>query len=120
MRTNLLPVAVLLVGAPVALAQSAAVAPRITQAMDANDTAETLGWTYCKQAIYNAAIDLLQEAVQGNPKSASYHYHLGLAYEKSSNLAMAKKELEYALKVDPNDSQAGQIEKILAEAPQTN
>jgi Tfp pilus assembly protein PilF len=45
---------------------------------------------------------MLEQAIKGDPKNPTYHYHLGLAYQKANDCAMAKKELEYAvLKVDP-------------------
>jgi Tfp pilus assembly protein PilF len=38
-----------------------------------------------------------------------------MAYLKSNNLDMAKKQLQYALQINPNYSQAGEIKKILAQ-----
>lgn len=84
---------------------------------DLPNSADTLGWAYYHQGVYNAAIDLLREAVKGDDKNATYHYHLGMSYEKANNYAMAKKELEYTLQVNPNYSQADEIRKILAESP---
>jgi tetratricopeptide (TPR) repeat protein len=77
-------------------------------------SADTLGWAYYKQGIYNAAIGALQEAVKASPENATYHYHLGLAYQKSNNLPMAKKEFASALLLKPRPSQAEEIRKILA------
>jgi len=34
---------------------------------DLPNMADTLGWAYYNQGVYNAANDLLQEAVKGNP-----------------------------------------------------
>ena len=77
-------------------------------------SADTLGWAYYKQGIYNAAIGALQEAVKASPENSTYHYHLGLAYQKSNNLPMAKKEFASALLLKPNPTQAEEIRKILA------
>jgi Flp pilus assembly protein TadD len=85
---------------------------------DLPNSADTLGWAYYHQGVYNSAIDLLKEAVKGDEKNPTYHYHLGMSYEKANNYAMAKKELEYTLQVSPNYSQADEIRKILAQPSQ--
>ena len=48
-----------------------------------------------------------------NPDRATFHYHLGMAYERDNNHAIAKKELEQALQISPNYSEADKIRKIL-------
>ena len=82
--------------------------------------ADTLGWAYYHQGVYTSAINTLQEAVTGNPQNPTFHYHLGLAYEKVNNPAMAKKQLEYTLKINPNYAQADEIKKLLAQPTQSN
>jgi len=82
---------------------------------DLASTADTLGWAYYNQGAYTSAIDTLKEAVKQTPDSATFHYHLGMAYEKANNHALAKKELEQALQISPNYSEANKIRKILAE-----
>jgi tetratricopeptide (TPR) repeat protein len=88
---------------------------------DSPNSADTLGWAYYQQGVYNAAIDLFQEAikaqesVKGSPENPTYHYHLGMAYLKSNNFDMAKKQLQYTLQISPNYSEAGEIKKILAQ-----
>ena len=84
------------------------------------NTADTLGWAYYHQGVYNAAIDLLEEATKGDSKNPTYYYHLGMTYEKSGNFARAKKELETALQINPQYSQASEIRKVLTEALQQN
>jgi cellulose synthase operon protein C len=82
---------------------------------DLPSTADTLGWAYYNQGAYSSAIDTLREAVKQTPESATFHYHLGMAYEKANNHTLAKKELEQALQISPNYSEADKIRKILAE-----
>jgi tetratricopeptide (TPR) repeat protein len=82
--------------------------------------ADTLGWAYYRQGVYSSAIDTLQEAVNENPDNPTFHYHLGLAYEKAKNLAMAKKQLEYTLKISPNYPHADEIKSLLSQSTQTN
>ena len=72
----------------------------------------SLGWAYYQQGIYNAAIEALQEAVKGNPNNATYHYHLGMAYQKANNHPMAKKEFARALQINPKLSQAEGIKDL--------
>jgi tetratricopeptide (TPR) repeat protein len=83
---------------------------------DLPNSADTLGWAYYHQGVYNAAIDLFQEAIKADAKNPTYHYHLGMSYEKANNPVMAKKELEYTLQVSPNFSQATEIRRVLAES----
>ncbi len=69
---------------------------------------------------FTSAIDTLQQAVNANPQNPTYHYHLGMAYEKANNYAMAKKQLEYTLQVSPNYAQADEIRRVLAESSSHN
>ena len=80
-------------------------------------TADTLGWAYYHQGVYNAAIDMLQQAAKAEPENPNYHYHLGMAYEKSNDYAQAKKQLEDTLEISPNYAQADEIRKLLSEQP---
>jgi hypothetical protein len=48
------------------------------------------------------------------------HVPTRLGYQKTRNYAMAKKELEYTLKISPNFVHADEIKKVLAESPKEN
>jgi tetratricopeptide (TPR) repeat protein len=87
---------------------------------DSPMSADTLGWAYYQKGTYGLAIEQLEGAVKKQPNNATYHYHLGMAYEKSGKLAPAKKEMAEVLKLDPNYSQADEAKKILAETAKTN
>ncbi len=81
------------------------------------NAADTLGWAYFQKGIYQSAISQFQEALRltekrGAPDDATIHYHLGLAYEKSNQNALARQQLEKALKLSPNNQDA---KKALAE-----
>src|SRR6202041_2325717 len=80
---------------------------------NAPSSADTLGWAYYQQGAYSSAIDTLQEAVKEDPKDANFHYHLGMAYQKTNNPAMAKEQFEDRLRINPNYSQADDIRKAL-------
>ena len=78
-------------------------------------SADTLGWAYYYQGAYSSAIDTLQQAANEDPKNPNIHYHLGMAYEKTHNYAMAKKQLEYTLQISPNYPHADEIRKVLSQ-----
>jgi tetratricopeptide (TPR) repeat protein len=82
---------------------------------DVPNAADTLAWAYCHKGAYKLAIDLLEDAVKKAPQNPAYHYHLGLAYQKTNDRARAKEHLEWTLKIDPNYSQAAEVKKALAE-----
>jgi tetratricopeptide (TPR) repeat protein len=82
---------------------------------DLPNAADTLAWAYYQKGAYKTAIDLLEEAVQKAPQNPTYHYHLGLAYQKANDRVRAKDHLEQALRINPNDARADDIRKALAE-----
>jgi tetratricopeptide (TPR) repeat protein len=74
------------------------------------NAADTLGWAYYQKGIYHSAIDQFQEALRlneknGGPESATVHYHLGLAYQKVNQNALARQQLEKALKLKPENAE---------------
>jgi tetratricopeptide (TPR) repeat protein len=84
------------------------------------NAADTLGWVLYKKGLYPMAVSSFQDAIKLNMKSGrgenpTYHYHLGLAYQKTRHAAQAKKELEKALEINPNYSDAEGVKKALAE-----
>ncbi len=81
------------------------------------NAADTLGWAYYQKGIYQSAISQFQEALRlgekhGAPDDATIHYHLGMAYEKSSQNSLARQQLEKAVKLSPSNADA---KKALAE-----
>jgi tetratricopeptide (TPR) repeat protein len=76
-------------------------------------TADTLGWAYYKMGVYENAIHLLQEAIEKAPQSATYHYHLGVVYQKSEKVALAKSSFQRALQLDPKSKHADEIRQAL-------
>ena len=84
---------------------------------DSSNAADTLGWAYFQKGVYRSAIDLFQESLRlsekrGAADDPTVHYHLGLAYQKANQPAQARQQLERALKINPNNSEA---RKALAE-----
>ena len=75
------------------------------QAMpDSPNTADTLAWAYYHTGTYEPARDLLQDALNDNPESASMHYHLGMVYAKLKDLHNAAIQLKKAISL-PHDAQ---------------
>jgi tetratricopeptide (TPR) repeat protein len=84
---------------------------------DSPNAADTLGWAYYQKGVYRSAIDMFQESLRLNEKKGgaddpTVHYHLGLAYQKANQPVLARQQLERALKISPNNSEA---RKALAE-----
>jgi len=70
---------------------------------------------YYKNGIYSSAIDLLTEATKSAPQNSTYHYHLGLAYQKSNQVELAKANFRRALELDPKSPRANEIRQALLE-----
>ncbi|MGO9125720.1 MAG: tetratricopeptide repeat protein [Terriglobales bacterium] len=86
---------------------------------DSPDTADTLGWVYYQKGAYQSAIGLLEEALKlaGKnkvPEDPGIHYHLGLAYQKTNQPALARRHLEKVLQINPNYGDAAEVKKQLA------
>jgi tetratricopeptide (TPR) repeat protein len=79
------------------------------------NAADTLAWAYYSKGVYKLAIDLLEDALKTAPKNPTYHYHLGLAYQKINDRVHAKEHLEQALRINPSYPRAEEIRKALAE-----
>lgn len=78
---------------------------------DSPNAADTLGWAYYQKGVYRSAIEMFQEALRLSQKNGgvddpTVHYHLGLAYQRTRQLAPARHEMERALKLDPNYAEA--------------
>src|SRR5262249_29071520 len=74
---------------------------------DSSKAADTLGWVLYEKGAYRSAIDSFQEALKLVEKNKSQenptiHFHLGLAYEKAGDVALARQQLDRVLKLDPN------------------
>jgi len=87
---------------------------------DSPNAADTLGWVFYQKGAYQSAIDLFQESLRLVAKSnqaenPTVHYHLGLAYQKAGNAALAREHLERVLKLNPNYSASAEVKKALAQ-----
>jgi cellulose synthase operon protein C len=86
---------------------------------DLPNAADTLGFAYYQKGVYQSAIEMFQESLRLSEKRGAddpdVHYHLGLAYQKANLPAQARQQLERALKISPNFSDAGDARKALSE-----
>nr|MBI3405525.1 tetratricopeptide repeat protein [Acidobacteriota bacterium] len=83
---------------------------------DSPNVADTLAWIYFKRGRYGLAIELLEESVHKEASSPTFHFHLGLAYQKLDNKPKAKLHLERALQLMPKGyPDADAARKALAE-----
>ena len=85
------------------------------QLPDNASSADTLGWAFYHKHVYSSAIGLFQEAVHKEPDNAIYNYHLGLAYAKNGQTALARQQLERVVKMKPNSTEAEDLRRALAE-----
>src|SRR5207249_6838167 len=72
------------------------------QLPDHPSVSDTLGWIYYKKRVYLKALDLLKDSVAKQPENPVYHYHLGMAYFKNGDTALAKLALTQALQSGRN------------------
>jgi len=87
---------------------------------DSPSPADTLGWVYYQKGNYRLAIEMFQEALKlgeknSTPDDPTIHYHLGMAYVKTDQPALARQQLERVLKINPNYSDAAEVRKQLAQ-----
>jgi tetratricopeptide (TPR) repeat protein len=81
---------------------------------DAAEVDDTLGWIYYKKGLTPLAIQSFTISVEKDPKNATYHYHLGLAYVGNHESERARKALEQALSLKPSAEEAAAVQKALA------
>jgi Flp pilus assembly protein TadD len=84
------------------------------------EVADTVGLAFYRKGVYQAAIGMFQEAINLSVKnrrteSATYHYHIGLAYQKAKKPDLARQHFEQVLKIDPNYTDAANVRKQLAQ-----
>ena len=80
------------------------------------NSADTLGWAFYHKGVYTSAITQFKAALKKEPDNALFNYHLGLAYAKSGQAALARQQLDRVLKINPNFPDVDQLRRALAEA----
>jgi len=64
--------------------------------------ADALGWVYVRSGLAWSGIPYLDAAVRGEPATALFRYHRGVAYQLRGDLQAARDDLSRALTLDPN------------------
>jgi tetratricopeptide (TPR) repeat protein len=87
---------------------------------ESESVVDTLGWVYYQKGAYQSAIDYFQEALKleresKSPDDPHVHYHLGMAYMKTGQSALARQQLQQALRMDSNSADAAEAKKQLAQ-----
>jgi Flp pilus assembly protein TadD len=86
------------------------------QLPDDPGVADTLGWIYYRKGAYLKAIALLRDSAEKLPGNATVRYHLGMAYLKHGDKALAERELAESLRLDSSAPWASGAKEALAEA----
>jgi tetratricopeptide (TPR) repeat protein len=86
------------------------------QLPDNPNSADTLGWAFYHKHVYGSAIALFKEAVKKEPESALFNYHLGLAYAKSGQTALARQQLDRLERIKPDFPDVDELRRALAES----
>jgi tetratricopeptide (TPR) repeat protein len=90
------------------LAQSAA-----ATLQDNPEVQDTIGWIYYKKELPALAIPAFEKSVEKAPDNPSYHYHLGLAYQKAGDPTRARAAAQQALKIKPDYADAQKLLAVL-------
>src|SRR5208337_2209460 len=86
------------------------------KAPDNPSVADTLGWAFYHKHVYTSAINLFKEAVKKEPNSVLFNYHLGLAYAKAGQAALARQQLDRVVKLKPDFPDVEVLRRAVAEA----
>jgi tetratricopeptide (TPR) repeat protein len=78
-----------------------------------HEVSDTLGWIYLKKNLSEDAILIFQDLVNKAPKHPTYRYHLGMALSQKGDKTNAVRELQEALKHNPQSQEAAKIKELL-------
>jgi len=79
-----------------------------------NSLQDTLGSIYLKKNMYDSALQSFQVAVNSNPGSMTFRYHLGTTLYQMGNKSKAKEELKAALAATPKSADEPKIRELLS------
>jgi tetratricopeptide (TPR) repeat protein len=86
------------------------------QLSDNANSADTLGWAFYHKGVYTSAINLFKEAVKKEPDNALFNCHLGLAYAKNGQAALARQQLDRVVKLKALFPEVDELRRAVAEA----
>jgi len=79
------------------------------------NSADTLGWAYYHNGAYSVAVPFFEDAVKKAPGNLTYHYHLGLTYQRLNDLGRARTEFEKMISLDPKSPLANEARRALSQ-----
>jgi tetratricopeptide (TPR) repeat protein len=82
---------------------------------DNPNVADTLGWIYVKKNLSGQAIPYLEFSAKALPEEPVFHYHLGVAYQQTGNLKLARASLGRALNLNKEFAGAPDARRALAQ-----
>ncbi|MCC7176411.1 MAG: tetratricopeptide repeat protein [Bryobacterales bacterium] len=94
----------------VALTYAQRAKQRLPQSLEISDT---LGWVYLKKNLRNNALEIYNDLVAKAPQNPTFRYHRAMALFQSGDKPQARKELESALRNNPNKEEEGKIREML-------
>jgi tetratricopeptide (TPR) repeat protein len=77
------------------------------------EISDTLGWIYLKKNLADSAIDIFRDLTTKAPNNSTYRYHLGLALSQKGDKPKAIKELQEAMKNNPERDEKQKIQDLL-------
>ena len=77
--------------------------------------ADTLGWVYYRKGMAKVAVPMFQQAVVKEPKSATYHYHLALAYRDAGDPEKARQAFAQVIALGPDSAEAVEARRAMAD-----
>ncbi len=80
---------------------------------NAPSSEDTLGWAYYHNGAFSVAAPLFEDAIKKVPANLTYHYHLGMTYQKLNDSAKARAELQKVISLDPKSPVAEQARQAL-------
>jgi tetratricopeptide (TPR) repeat protein len=80
---------------------------------DSPNTADTLAWAYYYKGTYQFARDLLENAINTDPNSATMQYHLGMVYSKLRDKSNAMNHLKRAVSLAQDSETANDARAAL-------
>jgi Flp pilus assembly protein TadD len=78
------------------------------------EVSDTLGVIYLKKNLADNAIDIFQDLVTKVPGNAVFRYHLGMGFYQKGDKPRARKELQNALKSNPDKADREKIQALIA------
>jgi Flp pilus assembly protein TadD len=76
---------------------------------------DTLGWVHYRRGAYADAEKALAQAVERDPRNASYQYHLGMTYYRLGKRTDAASALRRAAQLDPMLASREKLPELLKE-----